>query len=92
VIQEPKVLGLPGFCLYPQRSTPPPGKRTGRRLTGTAEDKPPQKVDCAIDFTPVGRDCSLALSALAKGGRLVMRLIRKNTLIPPIDYCSIFMG
>ena len=63
-------------------------KELGADWTGTAEDKPPQKVDCAIDFTPVGETVPLALSALAKGGRLVIAVIRKNTLIPPMDYAQ----
>jgi propanol-preferring alcohol dehydrogenase len=63
-------------------------KELGVDWTGTAGDKPPQKVDCAIDFTPAGESVPLALSALAKGGRLVIAVIRKNTLIPPMDYAQ----
>jgi propanol-preferring alcohol dehydrogenase len=58
----------------------------GADWTGTSEDVPPQKVDCAIDFTPAGETIPLALNALEKGGRLVIAVIRKNTIIPPMDY------
>jgi propanol-preferring alcohol dehydrogenase len=63
-------------------------KELGADWTGKPEDKPPQKVDSAIDFTPAGETVPLALSALAKGGRLVIAVIRKNTLIPPMDYAQ----
>ena len=58
----------------------------GADWTGAAEDKSPQKVDCAIDFTPAGETVPLALAALGKGGRLVIAVIRKNNLVPPMDY------
>jgi propanol-preferring alcohol dehydrogenase len=63
-------------------------KELGAEWTGIAEDKPPQKVGCGIDFTPVGETIPFALSALEKGGRLVIAVIRKNTLIPAMDYAQ----
>ena len=64
-------------------------QRLGAAWTGTAEDAPPQKVNCAIDFTPVGETVPYALRALEKGGRLVIAVIRKRTPIPPLDYARL---
>jgi propanol-preferring alcohol dehydrogenase len=57
--------------------------------TGGAEDKPPKKIDCAIDFTPVGETVPMALKHLDKGGRLVIAVIRKRNPIPPMDYAQL---
>jgi propanol-preferring alcohol dehydrogenase len=64
-------------------------RRLGAAWTGTAEDAPPQKVNCAIDFTPVGETVPYALRVLEKGGRLVIAVIRKRTPIPPLDYARL---
>jgi len=64
-------------------------QRLGAAWTGTAEDAPPQKVNCAIDFTPVGETVPYALRVLEKGGRLVIAVIRKRTPIPPLDYARL---
>jgi propanol-preferring alcohol dehydrogenase len=64
-------------------------QRLGAAWTGTAEDAPPQKVNCAIDFTPVGETVLHALRVLEKGGRLVIAVIRKRTPIPPLDYARL---
>ncbi|MBM4462278.1 MAG: zinc-dependent alcohol dehydrogenase family protein [Chloroflexi bacterium] len=64
-------------------------QRLGAAWTGTAEDDPPQKVNCAIDFTPVGETVPQALRVLEKGGRLVIAVIRKRTPIPPLDYARL---
>jgi alcohol dehydrogenase, propanol-preferring len=61
----------------------------GADWTGDLEDKPPQKINCAIDFTPVGETVPLALRVLEKGGRLVIAVIRKTTSIPPMDYAQL---
>ncbi len=64
-------------------------KKLGAVWTGKAEDDPPQKVDCAIDFTPVGETVPNALRVLGKGGRLVIAVIRKRNPIPPLDYARL---
>jgi propanol-preferring alcohol dehydrogenase len=64
-------------------------RQLGAVWTGNPEDVPPQKLDCAIDFTPVGKTVSQALNVLEKGGRLVIAVIRKRTPIPPIDYARL---
>jgi propanol-preferring alcohol dehydrogenase len=61
-------------------------RRLGAAWVGAAGDNPPRRVNCAIDFTPVGETVPRALSVLEKGGRLVMAVIRKRDPIPPLDY------
>jgi propanol-preferring alcohol dehydrogenase len=64
-------------------------RRLGAGWTGGAGDDPPQKVDCAIDFTPVGETVPEALRVLEKGGRLMIAVIRKRSAIPPLDYARL---
>jgi propanol-preferring alcohol dehydrogenase len=64
-------------------------KRLGAVWTGNTEDEPPEKLDCAIDFTPVGETVPNALRVLEKGGRLIMAVIRKRNAIPPLDYAGL---
>jgi len=64
-------------------------KNLGASWTGRPEDKPPKKIHCAIDFTPVGETVPNALRVLEKGGRLVIAVIRKRNPIPPIDYAQL---
>lgn len=61
----------------------------GAVWTGSAEDLPPRKIDCAIDFTPVGETVPQALGVLEKGGKLVIAVIRKRTHIPAMDYARL---
>jgi propanol-preferring alcohol dehydrogenase len=53
---------------------------------GATGDNPPIKLNCAIDFTPVGEPVREALRNLQKGGRVVINAIRKATPIPELDY------
>jgi alcohol dehydrogenase, propanol-preferring len=64
-------------------------RRMGAAWTGAPEDRPPERVDCAIDFTPVGETVVHALRVLEKGGRLVLAVIRKRTPVPPLDYAEL---
>jgi len=61
-------------------------RKLGASWTGGPEDHPPKKIHCAIDFTPVGETVPNALRALEKGGKLILAVIRKRNLIPPLDY------
>ncbi len=61
-------------------------KKLGATWTGGPEDRPPKKLDFAIDFTPVGETIPNALRVLERGGRLVLAVIRKRNPIPPLDY------
>jgi len=58
----------------------------GADWVGQTGDIPPEKLNKAIDTTPVGFPVKEALKVLEKGGRLVMNLIRKETPIPELDY------
>jgi len=61
-------------------------KRLGADWIGSMGDKPPEKLNCAIDFTPVGEPVREALRNLEKGGRVVINAIRKTKPIPELDY------
>jgi len=63
-------------------------RKLGADWVGATEDTPPAKVNCAIDFTPVGLPVREALRNLEKGGRLVINAIRKETPIPELDYAQ----
>jgi len=60
----------------------------GASWAGGPEEEPPQRLQCAIDFTPVGETVPKALKVLEKGGRLVMAVIRKRSHVPPLDYAE----
>jgi len=61
-------------------------RKLGADWIGATGDTPPEKLNCAIDFTPVGEPVRQALSSLHKGGRVVINAIRKVTPIPELDY------
>ena len=58
----------------------------GASWTGNPGQAPPVKVDCALDFTPVGQTVKDALAILERGGRLVINAIRKTTPVPELPY------
>jgi propanol-preferring alcohol dehydrogenase len=60
--------------------------KLGADWIGATGDTPPQKLNCAIDFTPVGEPVREALKNLEKGGRVVINAIRKATRVPELDY------
>lgn len=62
--------------------------KLGADWVGATGDTPPEKIDCAIDFTPVGVPVREALKNLEKGGRVVINAIRKITPIPELDYAE----
>jgi alcohol dehydrogenase, propanol-preferring len=61
-------------------------RKLGADWIGATGDASPEKLDCAIDFTPVGEPVREALRNLQKGGRVVVNAIRKATPIPELDY------
>lgn len=63
--------------------------KLGADWVGVTGEMPPQKLRCAIDFTPVGEPVREALRALEKGGRLVINAIRKVNPIPELDYAQL---
>jgi len=60
--------------------------KLGADWIGATGDASPQKLNCAIDFTPVGEPVREALKNLEKGGRVVINAIRKATRVPELDY------
>jgi len=51
----------------------------GAYWAGDIEDRPPEKIHCAIDTTPVWSPIMEGLKNLEKGGRLVINAIRKES-------------
>jgi len=62
--------------------------KLGADWVGVTGETPPQRLRCAIDFTPVGEPVKEALRVLEKGGRLVINAIRKVNPIPELDYAQ----
>lgn len=63
-------------------------KKLGADWVGATGETPPEKLEYAIDFTPVGEPVREALKVLEKGGRVVINAIRKMDPIPPLDYAE----
>jgi propanol-preferring alcohol dehydrogenase len=55
-------------------------KELGAFWVGEIEDESPEKLNCAIDTTPVWRPIVEALKNLEKGGRLIINVIRKEDI------------
>ena len=89
VIQVAKYWGCEVFVFSRSEEHRSLAKELGAVWTGRAEDDPPQRLNCAIDFTPVGETVPNALIVLEKGGRLVIAVIRKRGPIPPLDYAQL---
>jgi len=89
VIQLAKYWGCQIFVFTRSAEHRNLAEKLGAVWTGRAEDDPPQRLTCAIDFTPVGETVPDALRVLEKGGRLVIAVIRKRTPIPPLDYARL---
>jgi propanol-preferring alcohol dehydrogenase len=86
VIQVAKYWGCEVFVFTRSEEHRGLAKKLGASWAGRPEDQPPQKLHCAIDFTPVGETVLNALRVLDKGGRLILAVIRKRNPIPPLDY------
>jgi propanol-preferring alcohol dehydrogenase len=89
VIQVAKYWGCKVFVFTRSEEHRVLAKKLGAAWAAGPDEVPPQKVNCAIDFTPVGETVLNALRALEKGGRLVIAVIRKRNAIPPIDYAQL---
>jgi len=61
-------------------------REMGADWVGETGEEPPEKLNRAIDTTPVGQPVIEALEHLEKGGRLVINVIRKEELIPQMKY------
>lgn len=64
----------------------------GADWVGMTGETPPSKLNRAIDTTPSGVVVKEALKNLEKGGRLVINVIRKETLVPEIEYSEYLWG
>jgi propanol-preferring alcohol dehydrogenase len=53
-------------------------RELGADWIGATGDDPPQKLNCAIDFTPAWKPIVEALRVMERGGRLVINAIRKE--------------
>lgn len=60
----------------------------GAVWTGRSGDRPPEKLNKIMDFTPVGECIRDALGVLERGGRLIINAIRKETPVPPLEYAK----
>jgi alcohol dehydrogenase, propanol-preferring len=60
-------------------------RKLGALWAGSSEEKPPDELDCAIIFAPVGALVPLALSAVRKGGRVICAGIHMSD-IPSFPY------
>jgi propanol-preferring alcohol dehydrogenase len=89
VIQVAKYWGNRVFVFTRSEAHQILAKKLGASWTGGPEDEPPEKINCAIDFTPVGETVLNALRVLEKGGRLVIAVIRKRNPVPPMDYAGL---
>lgn len=89
VIQVAKYWGCEIFVFTRSEEHRNLAKKLGAVWAGGPEDEPPKKLNCAIDFTPVGETVPNALRVLEKGGRLLVAVIRKRNLIPPLDYAQL---
>jgi propanol-preferring alcohol dehydrogenase len=54
-------------------------RKLGADWVGATGQTPPEKLNCAIDFTPVWKPVVEALRVLEKSGRLVINAIRKES-------------
>jgi len=89
VIQVAKYWGCEVYVFTRSEEHRNLAKKLGAVWAGGPEEIPPQKVNCAIDFTPVGETVLNALRVLEKGGRLVIAVVRKRDIIPPINYAQL---
>jgi propanol-preferring alcohol dehydrogenase len=89
VVQVAKYWGCEIFVFTRSEEHRNLAKKLGAVWAGGPEDEPPKKLNCAIDFTPVGETVPNALRVLEKGGRLLVAVIRKRNLIPPLDYAQL---
>jgi propanol-preferring alcohol dehydrogenase len=60
-------------------------KKMGASWSGASDEKPPDQLDCAIIFAPVGALVPSALAAVRKGGRVVCAGIHMSD-IPSFPY------
>ncbi len=85
VMQLARYLGYKTYVLTREEDKQEMARTMGAAWAGGLDDQPPEKLDCAIEFTPVGETVARAMAVIEKGGRLVINAIRKRTTIE-LDY------
>ena len=85
VIQVAKHIGCEVFVLTREEHHRKLAKELGAVWVGETYQKPPERLDAAIIFAPVGETVPTTLSFLERGGVLVINAIYM-TPIPKIDY------
>ncbi len=73
------------LCNDARRKASGPGSRSGAAWAGAAEERPPEPLDSAVLFAPIGKLVPTALESLDRGGTLAVAGIYL-TQIPPLDY------
>jgi propanol-preferring alcohol dehydrogenase len=63
-------------------------RKLGADWAGSTEDKLPEKLDGAIDFTPSGKIIAQIMEMLERGGKLIINAIRKIEPINGLDYAK----
>lgn len=76
------------FTRAGQRGHQNMAKKLGAEWVGATGKTPPEKLDAAIDFTPVGETVRETLKVLEKGGRVAINAIRKINPIPELEYAN----
>lgn len=66
-------------------------RQLGAEWVGGGTEVPPEPLDCAVTFAPVGEVVIAALRSLAKGGILAINAIHLDR-IPEFDYDSLLWG
>jgi alcohol dehydrogenase, propanol-preferring len=66
-------------------------RQLGAEWVGGGTEVPPEALDCAVTFAPVGEVVIAALRSLAKGGILAINAIHLDR-IPEFDYDSLLWG
>ena len=89
VIQVAKYLGIRVFVFTRNGKHQDFARRLGAEWVGDVAVDPPQKLDAAIIFAPVGELVPSALKQLDKGGRLVINAIHM-TPIPQFEYRNLW--
>jgi len=85
VMQIAHYLGYETYVLTREEDKQEMARTMGAAWVGGLDDQPPKKINCAIEFTPVGETVARAMAVIEKGGRLVINAIRKRNPIE-LDY------
>lgn len=91
VCQIARHLGIEVYAFSRSKQHQDLAKSLGATWAGTIADSPPQKIDRAIIFAPVGRIVLDALKHLRQGGTLAINAVYMDP-IPELDYNQLLFG